>query len=69
MGWFKCNKDINGIYTTIVFGDPINFETWINGVKKGLIFFDSGMYAGNPRPYSQWRANNNYWESLITDTH
>ncbi|MBP9866607.1 MAG: LlaMI family restriction endonuclease [Candidatus Pacebacteria bacterium] len=69
LGWFKCNKNSEGVYTSIVFGDPINFKTWITGVKKGLIFFDSGMYAGNPRPYSQWRANNNYWESLITDTH
>lgn len=68
LGWFKCNKNSEGVYTNIVFGDPINFKTWIAGVKKGLIFFDSGMYAGNPRPYSQWRANNNYWESLITDT-
>lgn len=69
LGWFKCNKNSESVYTSIVFGDPINFKTWITGVKKGLIFFDSGMYDGNPRPYSQWRANNNYWESLITDTH
>jgi hypothetical protein len=69
LGWFKCNKNTEGIYTSIVFGNPINFDTWIKGVKKGLIFFDSGMYQGNIRPYSQWRANNNYWESLITDTY
>lgn len=69
LGWFKCNKDSNGIYTSITFGNPINFDVWIEGVKKGLIFFDSGMYAGNPRPYSQWRASNNHWESLIAETH
>lgn len=69
LGWFKCNKDPNGAYTTITFGNPINFEIWIEGVKKGLIFFDSGMYQGNVRPYSQWRANNNYWDSLVVETH
>jgi hypothetical protein len=23
------------------------------------------MYFGNARPYAQWRATNNYWNSLI----
>lgn len=70
LGWFKCEKNSNsGAYTKIVFGNPINFDTWIDGVRKGLIFFDSGMYAGNPRPYSQWRANNKYWESLVTESY
>ena len=71
LGWFKCNKNKEGIYTSIVFGNPITFKIWIKGVKEGLIFFDSGMFDSetNKRPYSQWRANNNYWESLITDTY
>jgi len=55
-----------GIYDRIVFGDPINYKKWINGVERGEIFFDSGMYQGNKRPYSQWRAANSYWENLIT---
>jgi hypothetical protein len=67
-GWFKCIKE-NGVYTKIVFGAPLNFTKWITGVEKGLIFFDSGMYDGNSRNYSQWRANNKYWESLIISTH
>lgn len=69
LGWFKCVKNEKGIYVKIVFGDPINFNNWIDGVKKGLIFFDSGMYQGNKRPYSQWRANNSYWDNLITSTY
>ncbi len=69
LGWFKCLKNIDGAYESIVFGAPINFETWISGVRKGLIFFDSGMYQGNIRPYSQWRADNKYWESLIIETY
>lgn len=64
-GWFKCIKNTDGFYTNIVFGDKISWEKWIDGVKKGLIFFDSGMYVGNIRPYSQWRANNKYWEENI----
>lgn len=66
-GWFKCLINDSGVYSDIEFGDPITFKLWIKGVKEGLIFFDSGMYDGNTRNYSQWRANNKYWESLVTE--
>jgi len=66
-GWYKCYKDATGVYREIAFGEPINYSNWIELVKQGIVFFDSGMYAGNNRPYSQWRANNNYWDALITD--
>lgn len=66
-GWFTCKKDENGYYDRICFGEPMIYENWIKLVDKGVVFFDSGMYEGNPRPYSQWRAYNNYWESLITE--
>lgn len=69
LGWFKCLKDSNGVYNRIVFGNPINFNTWIQGVREGLIYFDSGMYQGNLRPYSQWRADNRYWDSLVVDSY
>ena len=65
-GWFKCLKDRDGVYESIVFGNPIDFENWIALVKTGDVFFDSGMYQGNSRNYSQWRANNGFWDSLIT---
>ena len=68
-GWFRCLKNNDGIYTKIVFGDPLDFKKWIKGVESGEIFFDSGMYQGNTRPYSQWRANNLYWDNLITSTY
>lgn len=64
-GWFKCLKNDQGYYDSIVFGNPITFENWINMVKTGDVFFDSGMYQTNPRNYSQWRANNSLWDSLI----
>lgn len=64
-GWFKCLQDDCGFYRTIVFGEPMNFENWLKLVRSGVVFFDSGMYEGNERNYSQWRANNTYWDSLI----
>jgi len=67
LGWFKCLKNRNGIYSEIVFGSRMTFDFWIDEVRRGKIFFDSGMYQGNKRPYSQWRADNKYWDSLITD--
>jgi hypothetical protein len=66
-GWFSCIKDKKGIYYAIHFGKPINFDTWIDLVKQGIVFFDSGMYQGNSRPYAMWRANNSFWNSLIID--
>lgn len=66
-GWFKCLKNSEGFYESLVFGKPITFSTWIDGVKRGVIFFDSGMYEGNSRNYSQWRANNAYWDSLVVE--
>lgn len=66
-GWFTCKTDSSGVYSKICFGEPMTFNNWISLVRKGIVFFDSGMYQGNPRPYSQWRANNNYWDSLITE--
>ncbi|MGB1262819.1 MULTISPECIES: LlaMI family restriction endonuclease [unclassified Pseudoalteromonas] len=66
-GWFKCLKDNNGYYNEIVFGSPINYSTWLPLVRTGVVYFDCGMYQTNPRPYCQWRANNTYWDSLITD--
>lgn len=66
-GWFKCLKNRDGVYYAIVFGEPINYDNWLELVKSGDVFFDSGMYQGNPRPYSQWRATNKFWDSLVTE--
>lgn len=67
LGWFTCKTDNTGAYRKICFGSPITFENWIKLVENGIVYFDSGMYVGNKRPYSQWRADNNYWDSLIED--
>lgn len=66
-GWFTCKMNSEGIYYKICFGKPMNYDEWIRLVKTGIVFFDSGMYEGNVRPYSQWRANNNFWDSLIIE--
>lgn len=68
-GWFKCNKGKDGCYNQIAFGEPMIFDNWIKLVEQGVVFFDSGMFVGNARNYSQWRANNNHWDSLITRTY
>jgi hypothetical protein len=68
-GFFICKKDSNGVYNSIQFGDTMNFDSFIENVKNGDIYFDSGMYQGNNRPYSQWRANNSFWNSKITQVY
>jgi len=65
MGWFKCMKNSDDVYDSIVFGDPMNYETWLGHVADGNIFFDSGMIQGNSRNYSQWRASNSFWMKLV----
>jgi len=68
-GWFKCNKDNAGRYSSLIFGAPLTFDKWIGLVKTGEVFFDSGMYEGNSRPYSQWRASNAIWASMVVSSH
>jgi hypothetical protein len=70
-GWFKCMQESNGRgrYVGVVFGGPIEFEDWIDQVRLGNVYFDSGMYEGNTRNYSQWRASNHFWTSLIEETY
>lgn len=64
LGWFRCLKDSSGRYARIQFGLPINIETFMPLFRAGTIYIDCGMHQGNARPYMQFRANNNLWESL-----
>jgi len=66
-GWFTCLQDTDGKYSEICFGPPMNYSSWIKLFKSKVVFFDSGMYDGNIRKYSQWRAKTGFWHSLITD--
>lgn len=68
-GWFTCTQDNQGKYQNIHFGKPMNYESWFSLFLNRIVFFDSGMYQGNMRPYSQWRATTGFWHSLITESH
>jgi hypothetical protein len=68
-GWFTCTKNQDGYYENIHFGKPMNFNTWIELFERRIVFFDSGMYKGNIRPYSMWRANTVFWHSLIIESY
>jgi hypothetical protein len=68
-GWFKCLKNSEGVYQSIVFGGPISYQIWIGYVRSGEVYFDSGMYQGNSRLYSQWRASNSFWDNLVVSRH
>ena len=68
-GWAKFEAS-GGVINSMLVGPPMNYSQWIQGVRAGHIFLDSGMYYDpinpNNRPYSNWRAVNGYWESLAT---
>jgi hypothetical protein len=70
-GFFVCKKNKDGKYDKICFGPPINYELFIEKVKSGDIFFDSGMYYDSNKPntrlYSQWRASQKFWNNLLTE--
>ena len=70
-GWFKCLQEFNGKgrYVAIKFGGPIEFAYWIEKVRSGTIYLDSGMYDTNPRPYSNWRAPNHFWGTMVEETY
>lgn len=70
-GWFKCLQQSggHGKYIGIQFGGPITFDQWIEQVRFGTVYFDSGMYEGNNRKYSQWRASNLFWTSLVEEVY
>ena len=62
-GFFICKKNGN-TYDKICFGKPFNFEYFIESIKNKKIIFDSGMYEGNNRNYSQFRGLC-FWDELI----
>jgi hypothetical protein len=64
-GFFICKK-IGATYEKICFGKAFNFEYFIECIKNKKIIFDSGMYDGNNRNYSQFRGSY-FWNELITE--
>jgi hypothetical protein len=64
-GFFICMKKDN-VYDKICFGRSFDFEYFIESIKNKKIIFDSGMYDGNTRNYSQFRGSY-FWNELITE--
>jgi len=65
-GFFICKK-IGNVYENICFGKAFDFEYFIECIKNKKIIFDSGMYDGNSRNYSQFRGASCFWNELITE--
>ena len=51
----------------MLIGQTINFEEFIKMFKENIIIFDSGMYEGNIRNYSHFRASSKIWGKLIIE--
>ena len=67
-GFFICLKDKKtNLYNKIGFGEPFSYSFFVANFKTNKIFFDSGMYCGNERNYSSFRASGNFWRDLITE--
>ena len=64
-GFFICKK-IGNTYQEIWFGKSFDFNYFIECIKNKKIIFDSGMYQGNARNYSQFRASK-FWDELIIE--
>ena len=66
-GFFICKK-IDKTYEKICFGKPFNFIHFVENIKNKNIIFDSGMYRGNTRNYSQFRSSGTaFWNNLIIE--
>ena len=55
------------MYDKICFGKPFNFNFFVENIKTDIVIFDSGMYQGNSRNYSQFRSSNKFWNKLIVE--
>jgi hypothetical protein len=66
-GFFMCKK-VGDTYNKICFGKIFNFNYVIECIKNKKIIFDSGMYEGNSRNYSQFRGSGScFWNELIIE--
>ena len=70
--WNTCGQKLTvtyeNTYNKICFGKKFDYECFIDGIKNKIVFFDSGMYIGNNRNYSQFRScTGNFWDTLIIE--
>ena len=66
-GFYICKKNNENVYDKICFGKKIDFQFFKTGVENKKIILDSGMYQGNKRPYSSFRASKALWYDLLTE--
>ena len=66
-GFYILKKNKKGFYNKICFGKTFDFEFFKKSIKETSIILDSGMYEGNSRNYSQFRANRCLWNDLIIE--
>jgi len=58
-------KIIEKYYDKIIFCRPFNYEYFIDALRRGEIYLDSGMYTGNSRNYSQFRGNGAFYQKIL----
>jgi hypothetical protein len=66
-GFIICHKNEDNKYHKLSFGKRFDYIEFISYMKKRIIIFDSGMYEGNNRNYSQFRSNKHFWLNLIIE--
>ena len=66
-GFYICKKNNENVYDKISFGKKIDFQFFKTGVENKKIILDSGMYQGNSRNYSNFRADKSFWDELIIE--
>jgi hypothetical protein len=66
-GYFLCDT-IGNSFEKIHFG-RFTFETFIEGMKSGIIYIDSGNHEGAKRNRWCFRAPKNFWMKFIFQTY
>lgn len=69
LGTVIMKKNKLGEYIGIQFCSPIDINVFMRELKKGVIIFDSGMYQGNTRNYSQFRSPKSFWDAITIEEH
>lgn len=68
LGFIIFEKDkVTKNYNKMLIGKKINYDKFILLIKENKIYFDSGMYDGNKRNYSHFRASNKIWREFIVE--
>jgi hypothetical protein len=64
-GFILCKQHCKESFEHIRFGQSITVDIFLNGIRSGNIFLDSGMHANTSRNYSAFRAKGQFLDALI----